>query len=160
MAALPPTLGDVVKMLDANAARNFMEVAAIYKYGETDLFVDYVDFVMHEPHEWLRNFPKKWTVDIEYNRVRGGFRKILKTQSIIDILGKDKCTNASRMLLDVFKIEDKEKEHSVCVEKSDTNDELKQVLRTVVKAYKTLLETSDNGKSTAILLDALTKPYL
>lgn len=172
------TLGNVIKSLDITVARSFMEVANIYKYGEDELIGDYLDFVLHEPIEWLRGFPKKWTTEADYHKVRTGFRKILKLQSVIDALGKDKCESMSREIWDIFKhisemlpMSDIVTSASIDVPKisSDTSKpinstdeikDLKRILATVVEAYKTLLSDDDKGKSAAILLAALTNQYL
>ena len=87
MATEGMKLGHAAQLLGTDNARAFVEVYKIFEYKDDGLLRDYLDFVVHEPAEWMRGFPVKWKSESQFSRVRAAFHKLLKRKDVEESLG-------------------------------------------------------------------------
>ena len=96
-------LGSAVQLLGSDNARAFAEVYKIYEFKDEGLLRDYLDFVVHEPVEWMRGFPTKWKSESQFSRVRAAFHKLLKRKDVEDALGATYATEIHDAIWAAFK---------------------------------------------------------
>ena len=95
-------LKDVATLLGANT-RFFSVVYEGFKFKEEDMLRDYIDFILHEPVEWLRGFPLKLKTGASFAKPKAALIKVLKASSVVEALGADYCKNARDVVWDTFK---------------------------------------------------------
>jgi len=67
----------------------FSEVVHIYNFKDDALLKDYLDFAIHEPVEWLRGFPAKYTTKVNFGKPKTAIIKLLKQKAVIEALGEE-----------------------------------------------------------------------
>ena len=97
------TLADAVSRLGSDNSRVFLEVFKGFDYKEDAPLKDYLDFVCHEPPEWMRGFPSKWKSESQFARVRASFHKLLKNTDVQNALGIDYANRVHDVIWGVFK---------------------------------------------------------
>ena len=70
-------LDDACKLLGAQG-RVFAEIYKLYGFKDDRSLKDYLDFVIHEPVEWLKGFPSKWDTRASFGRPKTALIKLLK----------------------------------------------------------------------------------
>lgn len=96
-------LGHAAQLLGTDNARAFVEVYKIFEYKDEGLLRDYLDFVVHEPAEWMRGFPVKWKSESQFSRVRAAFHKLLKRKDVEESLGATYTTEIHDTIWTAFK---------------------------------------------------------
>lgn len=96
-------LSEATQLLSADNARAFAEVYKIFEYKDDGLLKDYLEFVVHEPAEWMRGFPVKWKSESQFSRVRAAFHKLLKRGDVEAALGATYATEIHDAVWSAFK---------------------------------------------------------
>ena len=63
--------------LAGSQARYVSEVYKVFQYKDDQTLRDYLDFVIHEPVEWLKGFPAKLTTKGAFSRPKTALLKLL-----------------------------------------------------------------------------------
>lgn len=124
-------------------SRSFCEVYKQYEYKDDDNLRDYLDFVIHEPSEWLRGFPTQWKTKIQFTHVRAAFHKLLKSGDIINELGEKYCNTVHEIIWGTFK---KDLEGVLEKRNSNTTIQVSDTKNEIVYEYKCDYD-SDHGQS-------------
>jgi hypothetical protein len=95
-------ISDAALLLDG-LGRYFTEVYKTFDYKDDADLRDYLDFVVHEPAEWMRGFPAKWKTATTFYRPRAAFHKLLKHATVIEELGAEYCERVDGILWRAFK---------------------------------------------------------
>jgi hypothetical protein len=83
--------------------RYFTVVYEALKYKGEDLLRTYIDFIVREPVEWIRNFPLKLRTRASFAKPKAAIIKLLKTGNVLETLGAEYCSNAHDVVWDTFK---------------------------------------------------------
>lgn len=84
-------------------SRYFTDVYKAFEYTDGADLRDYLEFVIHEPTEWMRGFPAKWKSAATFYRPRAAFHKLLKHSAVIAELGAEYCDTVDGILWRAFK---------------------------------------------------------
>jgi hypothetical protein len=84
-------------------ARYFSEVYKLFRYTDDQLLKAYLDFIVHEPVEWLKGFPTKYTSKNSFSRPKTAVLKLLKEPSVIAALGEEYTTGIHDTIWTTFK---------------------------------------------------------
>ena len=98
----PLTLKDATDVL-GDASRFFVAVYEEFKFKETDLLKDYMDFILHEPVEWIKGFPLKLRSRLSFAKPKATLIRLLKVSAVIQSLGMEYCSKAHDVVWDTFK---------------------------------------------------------
>jgi hypothetical protein len=96
-------ISDAVLLLEAVHGRVFTEVYKAFDYADGADLRDYLDFVVHEPAEWMRGFPAKWRTAATFYKPRAAFHKLLKHATIVEDLGVEYCDRIHDVVWRAFK---------------------------------------------------------
>ena len=83
--------------------RYFTVVYEAFKYKGEDLLRTYIDFIVREPVEWIRNFPLKLRTRASFAKPKAAIIKLLKSANVLEALGAEYCSNAHDVVWDMFK---------------------------------------------------------
>jgi hypothetical protein len=98
----PLTLKDATDVL-GDASRFFVAVYEEFKFKETDLLKGYLDFILHEPVEWIKGFPLKLRTRLSFAKPKAAVIRLLKVPVVIQSLGMEYCSKAHDVIWDTFK---------------------------------------------------------
>ena len=74
-------LSEATHLLESHG-RDFSEIYKLYNFkDETDL-KDYLDFIVHEPVEWMKGFPARWVTKGSFGRPKTALVKLLKLDKV------------------------------------------------------------------------------
>lgn len=96
------TLKNATDLL-GDASRYFVAVYEEFKFKETDLLKDYMDFILHEPVEWIKGFPLKLRTRLSFAKPKAAVIRLLKVPAAIQTLGMEYCSKAHDVVWDTFK---------------------------------------------------------
>ena len=71
------------------SGKHFSDVYKLYQYKDDQLLREYLDFVIHEPVEWMRGFPKRLKSKGMFAQPKTALIKLLKMKQIVDEFGED-----------------------------------------------------------------------
>ena len=95
-------LVDAAALCEANS-RAFTEVYKLYNFKDEDDLKAYVDFVIHEPVEWMRGFPAAWKSVGLFSKPRAAFHRLLKQPAVLDELTEKYCDHVHGVIWNAFK---------------------------------------------------------
>ena len=95
-------LGAATNLLEANG-KHFSDVYKLYNFRDDTALKDYLDFVIHEPKEWMRGFPKKLKSRGAFGSPKTALIKLLKQASVVDVLGADYIKQVYDVVWQAFK---------------------------------------------------------
>ena len=95
-------LKNAAALLGSNE-RYFTVVYEALKYKNEDLLRTYIDFIVREPVEWIRNFPLKLRTRASFAKPKAALIKLLKTSNVLEALGAEYCSTAHDVVWDTFK---------------------------------------------------------
>jgi hypothetical protein len=81
-------LGSATALL-GDSGRHFMDVYKLYNYRDDMALKTYLDFVVHEPAEWMRGFPQKLRTRTTFALPKTAMIKLLKLPAITDAFGTE-----------------------------------------------------------------------
>ena len=84
-------------------ARYFTEVYKLFRYTDDQSLKDYLDFIVHEPVEWLKGFPAKYTSKNSFSRPKTAVLKLLKETAVIAALGEEYTLSIHDAIWTAFK---------------------------------------------------------
>jgi len=84
-------------------SRYFVEVYKLYEFKETQLLKDYLDFVIHEPIEWIRGFPSKLRAKGSFAKPKAALIKLLKRPEVTADLGAAYVKKVHDIVWNTFK---------------------------------------------------------
>ena len=86
-----------------DSGRYFSAVYEEFKFKDDDLLKDYLDFVQHEPVEWIKGFPLKLRTRLSFAKPKAAVIRLLKTPEILTELTGAYCSRAHDVVWDTFK---------------------------------------------------------
>ena len=98
----PLTLKHATDLL-GDASRYFVAVYEEFKFKETDQLKDYMDFILHEPVDWIKGFPLKLRTRLSFAKPKAAIIRLLKVPMAIQTLGMEYCSKAHDVVWDTFK---------------------------------------------------------
>jgi hypothetical protein len=96
-------LTEATALLGDIHGRVFAEVYKHYNYKDDATLRDYLDFVVHEPREWMRGFPASWKSASMFGKPRAAFHKLLKDARVGSALGEAYVTSIHDTIWRAFK---------------------------------------------------------
>jgi len=81
-------LSDATILIGENS-RYFSEVYKLFSFRDDQELKDYLDFILHEPAEWLKGFPAKLKTKNTLSRPKTVLVKLLKMGNVRDSLGEE-----------------------------------------------------------------------
>jgi hypothetical protein len=97
------TLKDATELLGDTHARYFVAVYEEFKFKDTDGLKDYVDFILHEPVEWIKGFPLKLRTRLSFSKPKVAVIRLLKVPEVITALSQEYCSKAHDVVWTTFK---------------------------------------------------------
>ena len=95
-------LADATSLLGAQA-RYFSDVYKLYEFKDDQLLKDYLDFITHEPVEWMKGFPAKLTQKGSFSRPKAAVIKLLKHADVIEAFGEPYTQSVYDVIWNTFK---------------------------------------------------------
>lgn len=95
-------LAEATALLGSHA-RNFSDVYKLYNYRDDNSLKDYLDFIIHEPIEWIKGFPPKLVSKGSFPKPKTALVKLLKQQQVMDILGEPYTKRVHEIVWTTFK---------------------------------------------------------
>lgn len=95
-------LEDAAKLLDYSA-KYFSEVYKHYEYRDDGSLKDYLEFVIHEPAEWLMNLPSRYKSLNTFGQPKTAIIKLTKISAVIDDIGTEFASKVHDTLWSTFK---------------------------------------------------------
>ena len=95
-------LGAAAELCENNG-RVFSELYKLYNFKDDDDLKAYLDFVIHEPVEWMNGFPAAWKTVGQFSKPRAAFHRLLKQPAVITELTEDYCNNIHKTVWELFK---------------------------------------------------------
>jgi hypothetical protein len=74
-------LSEATLLLESHG-RDFSEIYKLYNFKDDNDVKDYLDFIMHEPVEWMKGFPARWVTKGSFGRPKTALVKLLKLDKI------------------------------------------------------------------------------
>jgi hypothetical protein len=84
-------------------ARYFSDLYKLYDFKDDQLLKDYLDFITHEPVEWMKGFPAKLTQKGSFSRPKAAVIKLLKHNDVVQALGEDYTQSVYDVVWNTFK---------------------------------------------------------
>jgi hypothetical protein len=84
-------------------SRYFVDVYKLYEFNDSQLLRDYLDFVIHEPIEWIRGFPSKLRAKGSFAKPKAALIKLLKHSNVVDALGASYVKKVHDIVWNTFK---------------------------------------------------------
>lgn len=85
------------------SARYFVCVYEHFQFKETQLLKDYLDFIVHEPVEWLKAFPERLKTKSSFAKPKSALIKLLKHERVVQTLGEEYLKNIHDVIWVTFK---------------------------------------------------------
>jgi hypothetical protein len=85
------------------SARYFVCLYEHFQFKETQLLKDYLDFIVHEPVEWLKAFPERLKTKSSFAKPKSALIKLLKHERVIQALGEEYLKNIHDVIWVTFK---------------------------------------------------------
>lgn len=74
-------LSEATHILDTHG-RDFSEIYKLYNFKDDADLKDYLDFIVHEPVEWMKGFPARWVTKGSFGRPKTALVKLLKLDKV------------------------------------------------------------------------------
>lgn len=74
-------LSEATLLLESHG-RDFSEIYKLYNFKDDNDLKDYLDFIMHEPVEWMKGFPARWITKGSFGRPKTALVKLLKLDKV------------------------------------------------------------------------------
>lgn len=74
-------LSDATLLLESHG-RDFSEIYKLYNFKDDADLKDYLDFIVHEPVEWMKGFPARWVTKGSFGRPKTALVKLLKLDKV------------------------------------------------------------------------------
>ena len=84
-------------------SRYFSELYKSFQFRDEQTLKEYLDFVIHEPLEWLKSFPSKLLTKSTFSRPKAVIIKLLKMDEVKTVIGGDYAKNVYDTIWKTFK---------------------------------------------------------
>ena len=84
-------------------SRYFSELYKSFQFRDEQTLKEYLDFVIHEPVEWLKSFPSKLLTKSTFSRPKAVIIKLLKMDEIKNVIGGDYAKTVYDTIWKTFK---------------------------------------------------------
>lgn len=74
-------LSEATQILESHG-RDFSEIYKLYNFKDDTDLKDYLDFIVHEPVEWMKGFPARWVTKGSFGRPKTALVKLLKMEKV------------------------------------------------------------------------------
>ena len=74
-------LSEATVLLETHG-RDFSEIYKLYNFMDDADLKDYLDFIVHEPVEWMKGFPARWVTKGSFGRPKTALVKLLKLEKV------------------------------------------------------------------------------
>ncbi len=74
-------LSEATQLLESHG-RDFSEIYKLYNFKDDADVKDYLDFIVHEPVEWMKGFPARWVTKGSFGRPKTALVKLLKLDKV------------------------------------------------------------------------------
>jgi hypothetical protein len=74
-------LSEATHLLESHG-RDFSEIYKLYNFKDDGDLKDYLDFIVHEPVEWMKGFPARWITKGSFGRPKTSLVKFLKLDKV------------------------------------------------------------------------------
>lgn len=74
-------LSEATQILESHG-RDFSEIYKLYNFKDDADLKDYLDFIAHEPVEWMKGFPARWVTKGSFGRPKTALVKLLKLEKV------------------------------------------------------------------------------
>jgi hypothetical protein len=74
-------LSEATQLLESHG-RDFSEIYKLYNFKDDTDLKDYLDFIVHEPVEWMKGFPARWVTKGSFGRPKTALVKLLKLDKV------------------------------------------------------------------------------
>jgi hypothetical protein len=74
-------LSEATQLLESHG-RDFSEIYKLYNFKDDTDLKDYLDFIVHEPVEWMKGFPARWITKGSFGRPKTALVKLLKIDKV------------------------------------------------------------------------------
>jgi len=74
-------LSEATHLLESHG-RDFSEIYKLYNFKDDGDLKDYLDFIVHEPVEWMKGFPARWVTKGSFGRPKTALVKLLKLDKV------------------------------------------------------------------------------
>jgi hypothetical protein len=95
-------LGEATVLLGSQG-REFSEVYKLYAFRDDQPLREYLDFIVHEPVEWLKGFPARWTTRASFSKPKTALIKLLKHADVLHAHGADYIRSVYECVWGTFK---------------------------------------------------------
>jgi hypothetical protein len=85
------------------SARYFVYLYEHFGFLEQQLLKDYLDFIVHEPVEWLKAFPEQLKTKSSFAKPKSALIKLLKHERVVQELGEDYIKHIHDVIWATFK---------------------------------------------------------
>jgi hypothetical protein len=75
----------------------------LFDFKDDQVLKDYLDFVIHEPVDWMKGFPARLTQKGSFSRPKAAVIKLLKHPNVIQVLGKEYTQKVYDIIWNTFK---------------------------------------------------------
>ena len=84
-------------------SRYFSELYKSFQFRDEQTLKEYLDFVIHEPVEWLKSFPSKLLTKSSFSRPKAVIIKLLKMDEVKNVIGGDYAKTVYDTIWKTFK---------------------------------------------------------
>lgn len=74
-------LSEATLILESHG-RDFSEIYKLYNFKDDADLKEYLDFIVHEPAEWMKGFPARWITKGSFGRPKTALVKLLKLTKV------------------------------------------------------------------------------
>lgn len=88
----------------ADKSRYFTDVYKHFNFTDDQPLKDYLDFILHEPIEWLKGFPSRLLTKGSFSRPKAAAIRVLKLPEVKEALGEQYIQKVYVIIWKTFKI--------------------------------------------------------
>jgi hypothetical protein len=95
-------IGQATALLGSNS-KYFSDIAHLYNYKDDMALKIYLDFVTHEPKEWMRGFPASYTSKSSFGKPKTAVVKLCKLTEVKEALGEEYIEGVHKTIWKAYK---------------------------------------------------------
>ena len=95
-------IGQATALLGSNS-KYFSDIAHLYNYKDDMALKIYLDFVTHEPKEWMRGFPASYTSKSSFGKPKTAIVKLCKHVQVKAALGEEYIEGVHKTIWKAYK---------------------------------------------------------
>jgi len=95
-------IAQATALLGSNS-KYFSDIAHLYNYKDDMALKIYLDFVTHEPKEWMRGFPASYTSKSSFGKPKTAIVKLCKLTEVKEALGEEYIEGVHKTIWKAYK---------------------------------------------------------